>query len=950
MYSRLCIDGVDVGFKSELPISTNFAVADVREPDKRNASYSKTIAIPGVKEVNILFEFAFEVNAQFLTFNPNLKVPASYFSNEVEVFKGDLQLLNITQNNGALTYNCNIVGMNANLFLSLTDKYLTDLADPVKGYPIPGMPGQYGFTDLNHTISYANFSAAPTIGVGYCYGYIDYGLAGMNGWNWRVDQMKAAIFELEYLKRIFAASGYTFTSTFLASAYYKRIAIPDVNEGPYQFSPAQITNNQFYAGKTAATLVNATTINLVGSVFSYRFNTNITPVIFNDDSTTPFNDPGAQYNTGTGIFTLAQGGQHQITCSLNYTVTLDCSLIPAAAYFVGTSYILLQINNTTFNTQYIVIANAAFTAQVTGANAVAQLNISASFIANIMPAGTQYEVDILGYTGSGTNGTIVGTFYDVFDNPTTGLGSLNGSYNITSAQFYNNLASTNQTFSNTVDMNTTIPKDVKQIDFLTSIIKSHNLYMEQDKTDPFNYVIEPRDTFIQTTNPLVWTDKHDTSKDTVVLPMGDLDARSYTLTFKPDQDYFNKQYQDKWKEIYGQHLTNVRNDFVKTDKKIEVIFSPSPGVSFQCAGLVAPRLLSIEGAYPGTGMASIVKSVKCNIRRLYYGGMKPCADHGLMVTAGIYQTQSTYPSLNHVDDPNNPAIDLCFGSPREIYWNLPAQMYTTDNLFGRYYKKFIDEITDPNSKVVKAYLLLNEDDIAQFSFRKIVYLKNAYFYVNRISDYDPQVRKSIMVELLKLKAGATFSPAVYQPWNPPAGQQFTMPIRPELNWLNNYGQAGALNVGRNLNNGSEAGLLTGQNTNIQRGVTDFDGIGMNGQNVGQEYSGRFVTRNGAMVISNNGLNKLKYDRLTTHTSITMTDDVQLYCVDASAGNVDVTLPGPSANNSMYTLVRVDDSVNVVTVYAHSGERINSIGVSATTDVVPGYTTRRYFTNYTDWYY
>jgi hypothetical protein len=935
MYSRLSIDGVDVGFKSELPISTNFAVADVREPDKRNASFSKTIAIPGIKEVNILFEFAFEVNAQFLTFNPNLKVPASYFSNEIEVFKGDLQLLNITENNGALTYNCNIVGTNANLFLSLVDKYLTDI----------------DFSDLDHTLDYANFSTVPTIGVGYCYGYIDYGMAGMNGWNWSVKHMKAAIFELEYLKRIFAAVGYSFTSTFLASTYYKRIAIPDVNARSYQFSPTQITNNQFYAGKTTSTLVNATTINLVGSIFSYRFNTNITPVIFNDDSTTPFSDPGAQYNPGTGIFTLAQGGQHQITCSMNYTVTLDCALIPTATYFTGTSYLLIQINNTTFNTQNIQVANATFTAQVTGTNAVAQLNVAVSFITTgFMPAGTQYEVDILGYTGSGTNGTIVGTFYDASDNPVTGLGSLNGSYNITYAEFYNNLASTDQTFGNSIDMNTTIPKDVKQIDFLTSIIKSHNLYMEQDKDNPFNYVIEPRDAFIQTTNPLVWTEKHDTSKDTVVLPMGDLDAKSYLLTFKQDQDYFNKQYQDKWKEVYGQHLTNVQNDFIKTDKKIEVIFSPTPGVSFQCPGIVAPRMLSIEGGYPGTGMSSVVKPIKCNIRRLYYSGMKACADHNLEISEGIYITVGSYPSLNHMDDANNPTIDLCFGSPRELYWNLPAQMYTTDNLFGRYYKKFIDEITDPNSKIVKAYLLLNEEDISTFSFRRIVYLKNAYFYVNKISDYDPQVRKSILVEMLKLKAGATFSPAVYQPWNPPAGTQLTMPIRPELNWLNNYGQSGNLNVGRNLNNGSEIGLLTGQNTTVQRSVTDFDGIGMNGQNIGMEYSGRFVARGGAAVVSDQGVNVLKYARQSSHTSITMTDDVQLYMVDASAGNVDVTLPNPSSNNSMYTLVRVDDSAFIVTVYGHSGELIKAAGISLATDLVPGSTTRRYFTNYTDWYY
>ena len=84
--------------------------------------------------------------------------------------------------------------------------------------------------------------------------------------------------------------------------------------------------------------------------------------------------------------------------------------------------------------------------------------------------------------------------------------------------------------------------------------------------------------------------------------MGDLDGKNYILTYKEDSDYFNKRYQDSHKEIYGQRKVIVESDFLKQDKRIELIFSPTPCAS-HINNIVAPRLLSIDGAYPGSGLS-----------------------------------------------------------------------------------------------------------------------------------------------------------------------------------------------------------------------------------------------------------------------------------------------------------------------------------------------------------
>ena len=143
MKARLNIDGVDIPFMEELAIAETLEVSDVRDIGQTKGAYSKTIEIPGTPAVNALFENIFQVNAKTNNFNPNLKTPAEYFVNEVSVFKGSLQLRKIVssvqQQINKNIYECVIIGNNANIFLAIAGKMLTDI----------------DFTDLNHTLTIA---------------------------------------------------------------------------------------------------------------------------------------------------------------------------------------------------------------------------------------------------------------------------------------------------------------------------------------------------------------------------------------------------------------------------------------------------------------------------------------------------------------------------------------------------------------------------------------------------------------------------------------------------------------------------------------------------------------------------------------------------------------------------------------------------------------------------
>lgn len=937
MISKLIVDGVELGFTDTLPISTNLSVADIREPDKRNSTYSKTISIPATKEANEVFEYAFELNLSLSSFNPNIAISAKYFVNEVIVFDGQLQLLSITSKyNGSFLdhfYNCSMIGETGNIFVDIANLFLTDIDLSV----------------YNHVLDIGDVTSswATPIGVGFVYPYIDYGVNGGNSNDWYLEGLKPAMFEKEYVDRIFANAGYTYTSNFFTSNYYKRIITPDVDEGCLKLPASSVINAQFYAGSvnispiTIYTIAPPTTITL--TVWRYGPNNSpiALPVLFNDDSTAPFNDPGGVYNIATNVFTTSIPGIYTIVFNLDCYFFIN---MPVSGVTVeGSQNLLARIDRLISGTWTPVVSNFFNVVQsspLSGIGSVVAIpvpTITLQIPGNFYTSGEQFRCSVFSVSSPGwlirtAGGTLV----------TSGSSFAGLNMRDATTTFYS-IIDGNLPYGGGVLMNDTIPKNIKQIDFLTSIIKSENLYVEVDKTNNKNLIIEPREDFIQYNNSLDWTRKQDLSNPIITLPMGDLDAKKYTWTFKSDKDVYNAFYEDKYKEVYGNKILNVTNDFIKSEKTIDVIFSATPGVALQ-NDIVAGRMYVIDNG--------LVKPIKCNIRRLYWGGLKNCNGHNFWFAGNPSQT-SQYPYAGHVDDPNSPTIDICFDNPKELYWILAAQSYTNNNLFGRGYFKLLQEITDPNSKIVQCKIYLDETDINEFSFRKIIFINGSYFFVNKISNYDPQVRTVCDVELLKLKKGQIFFPFSYPPTDvPPGGNtNFIRFQSPNLNPTGNYFNSRSASIGFNIINFGQDVLISGSDFSAGIGVKDQQLIGMNTGSADAAYNGKMTARNGAMIIGDSGINVLKKDRIIQTADFTIDDSVQLYYVDATLGSITVTLPSVDLNNSEYTLVRIDGSANIVTVVGHNGtELIQSTGISATFDSIFGFTTRRYTTNYLAWFY
>ena len=363
--TELYIDGANGtdGFLSfpfgvNIPVSLNFNLADVRNPEQRKASFSKTINLLGTNEVNKLFENLFEVNVVSQYFNKNLKTPVKYLVDGLENFAGDLQLIKININpDNSIVYECSIIGAGGSLFVDIGEKYITGnkLVQQNNGlliigrkYRIATFVAGDNFTNVANVVSgiinttgcvFIAIGTTPTTwtnlsiltssddldfsaydhnytralqissranvgtGLSYAYPFIDRGTNGGSDTIWNVKDFLPTFSVYEYVKKIIEATGRTFTSTFLNSSFFKHLyCYPNIEK--LGLTQAELDNQQFYVGLSADV-----TLAAYSDIIVNHTNT----------STLGFFDLGSQ-SSGTTA-TLNKSGYYNVVAVNVYAVT-----------------------------------------------------------------------------------------------------------------------------------------------------------------------------------------------------------------------------------------------------------------------------------------------------------------------------------------------------------------------------------------------------------------------------------------------------------------------------------------------------------------------------------------------------------------------------------------------------------------------------------------------------
>ena len=769
---RFTIEGIDIPIDKGISTVLTFSIKDIQQPDKVKSSFSKTIKLPGSKAINDKLNFVFEVNSDS-TFNPNLKLDAVYYQNDIAVFSGFIQLKDIHKKDyNQVEYSVVLFGETANIFRELGNKFLNDA----------GMNWQeldHDYTRVNQENSWdtsyiLNGAVTPfALGEGYVYPMINYGNdTDISVYN--VNEMFPAVYAKEYIDRMFSDAEYTYSSNFFNSSLFRHLIIPFNGK---EFKPTQTD--------LSPRRVQANTPLLVSSgVNSYTLDTSLVDqVYFSSGDVWQMNDlrlsnevldANNQYNPTTGVLTVGATGFYRVT----FDATIQMETTPKAGAALPNNIISdadpvfynsfqINVNGNIANVGSLISTVAPtplspavtyqtanpttypdtdfikpFTTISRNYNPPNKYQISADIQLN---AGDLITIDLWsGWYASGS-GVFTTPYYDSVSGD-----RYDADFKIilTNANLSMNVLDSTYLEGDAIDMVSAIPDKVKQRDFLTSIIKMFNLYMIPDENNPKNIIIEPRADFY-TTDIIDWSDKLDYSQEHTLTPTGVTNKQRYIYTYKKDTDYYNKKYENSWLDIYGVRNVYLENDFNKTNHKTELIFSPTPMVGQLDNNRVISTIIDVDETLQQ-------KTIKSNIRILYYSGLKNSSNNWVHEAIAGNVFRGEYPYAAHFNDPFNPTIDINFGLPREIYYDntYGSITVTNNNLYQTYHRKELEQLTDKDSKIFKGYFLLNPTDIANLSFRPSYFFDNEYWTLHKVM-YASSEYKPSKCEFLKLKAVPT---------------------------------------------------------------------------------------------------------------------------------------------------------------------------------------------------
>jgi len=711
MRTEIFIEGRRLDLTQDINAEFTYQIDDIKDFGSRNTNFSKTIVLPGTARNNQQFGYVFEfTSANFYdeasgnvgyNFNAAKQAQCTVYVDKVQIMKGGLRLLEMVKTGGVIEYECAVFGELGGFVNEIGNRRIEEL----------------DFSVYDHAWTYANIEASwgpasgNLAGSGYYYPLIDYGKVSYNNkQDWDVRAFRPAIFVREAVDKIVTGAGYTWEGAFLDTPLFKRLIIP---------------NNGKDLLKTSSTPLNASVSNIKTVLTSAGTDVSI----LNYDSAV-LNAMTTNANKNTFTYTGAT------TISVNATLNIYGTLQSYQNVFIR------------------VLKNSVAIAE----------KVEAGIGAITRP----FNVNLPFSTTLATNDIIQVQFQTTISSNPTFLVRVQASTFILTSTAVQSIPAD---YGDNIDMNENLPRGVFQRDFFSSILKMFNLYVVEDTTRSKHLKIIPFVDFYYLGEDIVlitddfgtlykvdfendlllepgsrdfldWTYKLDRSRPIRLRPMSELNGRYFEYKFKADNDYYNEQYAKRYSEGYGDRIEDTGYEFAKDKQTAEVIFSNTVLVGYDGTDKIMPTIFKLAN--------NAEDRTEHNIRIMQgrrVDGVTGWAlrDGVSTITSGITQ----YGYGGHLDDPDNPQVDICFGAPQELQFELVTQ-YPSANLFNGFWSDYVAEITDKDSKLLSAFFRLTEVDIFNLDFSRLIYVDGALWRLNRVEDYSPLSSDVTKVELLKV--------------------------------------------------------------------------------------------------------------------------------------------------------------------------------------------------------
>lgn len=707
-----------------------FNIADIRTPESIKSNYTKEFTLPATKANNKFFE-GLLYNGYFPTnYNPNLKVNCQLMCDDNVIIDGYLQITDVIKNENEIdAYKIIIYGELASVFNITSNMYLRDL----------------DFSEFNHKWTYDNIIKSWNtsilrnnietpflLGRGYVYPFEHRGQANEDdstiGDYMTVENFFPSVYVKTIWDKVFEYTDKTYNSKFLNSDRFKRLILP-FNKAHMYLDDDALTEREFQATKNADQLIGTLNPTAVGSTGNQiiPFQVEVDPFDLWLSQNT-FKTKHKQNTKIASILKLRIEYQANVGASAEWLITGDN--LPC----------MITLKNMTtgsvVSTQAVTLAHK--TTAIIGSTYNLDLDVNFSytsiiekyhsyqiFISVDMPTG-QYASKFVTSTGAIVGGTVK-------------------AYVRTDSIIIATVVQKWLFEDDDININNTLPDNLKIKDFLISINKMFNLYWLPNSNGGFD--IEPRDDLYNKPDRKIldWTYKTDRNQEIVISPLQEINNKEYFFHYTEDSDYYNDLYTNTNKAIYGERKVEVLNDFVTEINEIVPVFSPTPLISYKNSNRIVNSYVSLKGL--------AFETFEGNTRISIYGGIKSSDTPWKLKYAGntsgvIY---NVYPYAGHFDDPLIPSFDINYGKCKDYYYDWLQT--PSSNLYNDYWTNTIQDIIAIDSHIWKGNLYLKYFDILELNLFDTIQMDNVYYKINKI-DYNP-LTEIAYVELFKATTFAT---------------------------------------------------------------------------------------------------------------------------------------------------------------------------------------------------
>ena len=730
-------------------ISTDYSFAEIQNITAKNSVYSKSFSVPGSKNNNDIFQHFYNFNTSLLDYDIRDAFNATFEIDGYTIFDGYIRMDNVAVTQEEVQYNIT--------FYSIVGKFSSLLGDKVLfNLNFSGLAHDYNQTSIETTLLDPDFRTESTnplengqvmyMMANYGYDYddakliitgstpiIDYrsgnelGYFDNIGSPLRFYYLKPAI-QLKWIyEQIFSEAGFTISSNFFETAYFKRFYLPltfntDSLYLNQAVKPLYLFDNDQRSATTVSMSAYTWTEIGVGTQTSNRV---LQQVVIEN------NINAQQFSTYT--FRVPAGGNYSFQLSwagFNQGGVINPFIVENA----GATIYLREIQQggndgtsgkTLFERSIVVRPQGAFQFA---------FNFNASLADNY-----NYSVDV----------KLNNTPYLMAVNAVR-LQILNGP----------------RVVIGPVDLKLELPEtEVKQIDFISGINRRLNLVVAPNPDIPNDFIVEPIVDYVGKGAVLDWSQRLDYNSTINIAPTTSVINGTLYFSGENDEDYGNTEFTKQTNNIYGTQYVQLDLDYKSQNTIFNDGFSNAVDDVLQNIGQpnITIPVYYITREENDEGDPLLFYNSRKTIPRIVFRGFNlPAYNVGFWTSSAQTFVNNFYLENTEVDmfPVLNRFTTYPFGltglthavnfNKRQRFNQLEYDFSCYEDLYDVYYEDYIQDLASSDNRILTGKFYIHHEEVAALRGNEKIYLDGSYYRINAMKGFDLTKKALTDVELIKL--------------------------------------------------------------------------------------------------------------------------------------------------------------------------------------------------------